>query len=98
MFLLKIVVPQTCFEIALTWCFNQGPDFGYTNDPSGETYKISLTISSRKNGYPFKRNCNDRSSSQGGARHDTMLPGHIKTNVITLENMSQPSYVTEIQI
>ena len=32
------------------------------------------------------------------ARHDITLPGHIKTNVITLGNMSQPSYLTEIQI
>ena len=32
------------------------------------------------------------------ARHDNTLPGHIKTNVITLGNMSQPSYLTEIQI
>ena len=31
-------------------------------------------------------------------RHDITLPGHIKTNVITLENMFQPSYLTEIQI
>ena len=32
------------------------------------------------------------------ARHDNNLPGHIKTNVITLGNMFQPSYPTEIQI
>ena len=35
----------------MIWDFNQGPDSGYTNDPSGATYKIGLTISSRKNGY-----------------------------------------------
>ena len=34
----------------------------------------------------------------GGARHDIMLPGHQRTNVITLENMFQPSYLMEIQI
>ena len=38
----------------MIWCFNQGPDSGYTNDPSGATYKIGLTISSRKNGYLAK--------------------------------------------
>ena len=38
----------------MIWGFNQGPDFGYTNDPSGATYKICLTISSRKNGYLAK--------------------------------------------
>ena len=32
------------------------------------------------------------------ARHDITLPGHIKTNVINFGNMSQPSYLTEIQI
>ena len=32
------------------------------------------------------------------ARHDITLPGYIKTNVITPENMLQPSYLTEIQI
>ena len=32
------------------------------------------------------------------ARHDITLPGHIKTIVITLGNMFQPSYLTEIQI
>ena len=32
------------------------------------------------------------------ARHDITLPGHMRTNVITLENMFQPSYLTEIQI
>ena len=31
-------------------------------------------------------------------RHDTTLPGHIKTNVITLGNVSQPSYLTRIHI
>ena len=83
----------------MIWCFNQGPDFGYTNDPSGVTYKISPTTSSRRNGYPCKRNHNDRSSSQGGgARHDILLPGHQRANNITLGKLSQPSYLTEIQI
>ena len=34
----------------------------------------------------------------GGARHDIMLPGHVEINVTTLGDMSQPSYLTEIQI
>ena len=34
--------------------FKQRSDFGYTKDPSGATYRISLTISSRKNGYLAK--------------------------------------------
>ena len=33
-----------------------------------------------------------------GARHDIMLPGHQRINVITLGKLSQPSYLTEIQI
>ena len=32
------------------------------------------------------------------ARHGITLPGHVKTNVITLENMFQPSNLTEVQI
>ena len=32
------------------------------------------------------------------ARHDITLPGHIKSKVINLGNMFQPSYLTEIQI
>ena len=32
------------------------------------------------------------------ARHDITLPGHIKTNVMTLGNTFQPSYLTETQI
>mgnify|MGYP005845918361 CR=1 FL=1 len=32
------------------------------------------------------------------ARHDITLPRDIKTNVKTLGNMFQPSYLTEIQI
>ena len=82
--------------------FRQRSDFGNTKDPSGITCRISLTISSRKNGCPCKRNYNDRSSTQrgggGGARHDIMLPGHVEINVTTLGGMSQPSYLTEIQI
>ena len=35
---------------------------------------------------------------RGGARHDIMLPGHQRTNIITLGKLSQPSYLTEIQI
>ena len=31
------------------------------------------------------------------ARHDNTLPGHIKTNIITLGNMFQPSYLTEVR-
>ena len=34
----------------------------------------------------------------GGARHDIMLPGHQRINIMTLGKLSQPSYLTEIQI
>ena len=36
--------------------------------------------------------------ARGGARHDIMLPGHQRTNNITPGKLSQPSYLTEIQI
>ena len=32
------------------------------------------------------------------AKDDITIPVHIRTNAITLENMFQPSYLTEIQI
>ena len=35
---------------------------------------------------------------RGGARHDIMLPGHQRIIIITLGKLSQPSYLTEIQI
>ena len=34
----------------------------------------------------------------GGARHDIMLPGHQRINIMTRGKLSQPSYLTEIQI
>ena len=79
----------------MIWCFNQGSDFGYTNDPSGATYKLSLTISSRKNGYLCKRIIMIGPPARG-ARHDIILPGHQRTNIITPGKLSQPSYLTEI--
>ena len=33
-----------------------------------------------------------------GARHDIILPSHQRTNIITPEKLSRPSYLTEIQI
>ena len=82
----------------MIWDFNQGPDSGYTNDPSGATYKIGLTISSRKNGYFAKEIIMIGPPAGGGARHDIMLSGHQGTNIITLGKLFQPSYLTEIQI
>jgi hypothetical protein len=82
----------------MIWCFKQGPDFGYTNDPSGATYKKPynflledwLTLQKKETkiiGPPAK--C---------ARHDITLPGNLRTNVITPGNTFQSSYLTEIQI
>ena len=48
MFLLKIGVPVTCFEIALAMYSSKGQTLD-TKDPSETTYRISLTISLRKN-------------------------------------------------
>ena len=99
MFLLKHRSTIDMLRDRIDMVFRWRSNFGNTKDPSGITCRISLTISSRKNGCPCKRNYNDRSSTQGGgARHDIMLPGHQRTNVITLENMFQPSYLTVIQI
>src|SRR3954466_2517896 len=45
MFLLKIGVSQTCFEIALTWSSSKVGRWN-TRDPSGKNYKTSHPISS----------------------------------------------------
>ena len=74
----------------MIWDFNQGPGSGYTNDPSGATYRIGLPISPRKNGYLAKEIIMIGPPAGGGARHDIMLPGHQRTNIITLGKLSQP--------
>src|SRR3990170_6898769 len=98
MFLLMIRVLKSCFEVAMIRCFKQGSDLGYTNDPSGATYKKPynflleewLTLQKKETiiiGPPAK--C---------ARHDIPLPGYQWTNIITPGIMFQPSCLTEIQI
>ena len=64
--------------------FKQRSDFGYRKDPLGTTCRISLTTSSRKNGYLAKEIIMiGPPAGGGGARHDIMLPGHQRTNNIT---------------
>ena len=75
--------------------FKQRSGFGYKGSIE-TTYRISLTVSSWNN-------LAEKESITIGpparcARHDITLPGHTKTNVITLGNMFQPSYLSEIQI
>ena len=79
--------------------FKQKVRLGCTKDPSGTTYRIKvlqfphgrMVIFANKETIPIgpPARC---------ARHDTTLPGHIITIVVTLGNMFQPSYLTEVQI
>ena len=97
MFLLKIGVPQTCFEIALTWSSSKVVLW---------IHKVSIRNNLWNKSYSFLmeewitllKGTITIGPQARCARHDITLLGHIKTNVITLGNMFQPSYLTEIQI
>ena len=78
--------------------FKQRPDIGYTENSSGTTCRISLTISSGIMDNLAKKETIIIGPPVRRARHDITLPSHIKTNVITLGNTFQPSYLTEVQI
>ena len=97
MLLLKIGLPQTCFEIALTWSSSKGQtlDKGRIHQeqlvkkvsqfPPGRMVILAKEIIMIG---PLAR----------GARHNIILLGHQRTNIITPGKLSQPSYLTEIQI
>ena len=93
-----IGVPRTCFEIALTWSSSKGQtlDKGRIHQEQLVEYVLQ---------FPHGRmdNLAEKETIMIGppprcTGHDITLPGHVKTNVITLQNMSLPSYLTEIQI
>ena len=78
--------------------FKQRSDLGYTKDPSGKLIKQGIQFHHGKMINLVKKEIITLGPLVRCARHDITLPGHIGTNVITLENMFQPSYLTEIQI
>ena len=100
MFLLKIEVPQTCFEIALTWSSSKNRILDTQRIHQKKLIKQVLQFPhGRMDNLAEKESIMiGPSAGGGGARHDIMLPGHQRTNIITLGKLSQPSYLTEIQL
>ena len=98
MFLLKIGVPQTCFEIALTWSSSKGQTLDTQRIHRDKLIKQGIQFPHGKMVNLVKKETITLGPPARCARHDITLPSHKRTNVITLENMFQPSYLTEIQI
>ena len=98
MLLLMIGVPQTCFEIALTWSLGKDQAMDTQRIHQDKLIKQGIQFPHGKMINLVKKETITLGPLVRCARHDITLPGHIGTNVITLENMFQPSYLTEIQI
>ena len=98
MFLLKIGVPQTCFEIALTWSSRKNRILDTQRIHQDKLIKQGIQFPHGKMVNLVKKETITLGPLVRCARHGITLPGHIGTNVITLESMFQPSYLTEIQI
>ena len=93
-----IGVPHTCFEIALTWSSNKGRTWIYKGSIRINLLNKAFNFLMEKMVNLVKKETITLGPPARCARHDITLPGHIKTNVITLGNICQPSYLTEIQI
>ena len=98
MFLLKIGVPLTCFEVALTWSSGEGQTLKTRRIHQEQLIKYVLQFPHGRMVNLAKKEAITIGPLARCARHEITLPGHIKTNVITLGNMFQPSYLAEIQI
>ena len=98
MFLLMKRVPQTCFEIALTCSSIKGRTLDIQRIHQEQFIKKVIPFPHGRMVNLAKKETIIVGPPARWARHDITLPGHIKTNVITLGNMFQPSYPTEVQI
>ena len=98
MFWLKIKAPQTCFEIALIRSSSKGQTLDTQRIHQEQLIKKVIPFPHGRMVNLAKKETITIGPPARGARHDITLPGQIKTNVITLGNMFQPSYQTEIQI
>ena len=81
-------------DMVIRWRSN----FGNTKDPSETTYRKVLQFPHGRMDSLAEKDSITIGPRASCARHDITLPGHIKTNVINLGNMFQPSYLAEIQI
>ena len=98
MFLLKFEVPQTCFEIALTWSSSKGQTLDTQRIHQDKLIKQGIQFPHGKKINLVKKETITIGPLVRCARHDITLPGLMKTSVITLVSMFQPSYLMEIQV
>ena len=98
MFVLKIRVPATCFGIALTRSSSKGQTLDTQRIHQEKLIKQVIQFPHGRMVNLVKKETITLGPPVMCARHDITLPGHMRINVITLENMFQPSYLTEIQI
>ena len=96
MFLLKIGVTQTCFEIALTRSSSKGKTLDTQRIHQEKLIKQVIQFPPGRMVNLVKKETITLGPPARCARHDITLPSHIKTDVITLGNMFQPSYLTEV--
>ena len=84
MLLLKIGLPQTWFEIALTWSSSKGQTLDTQRIHQDELIKQGIQFPHGKMVNLVKKETITIGPPARWARYDTTLPGHIKTNIITL--------------
>ena len=91
MFLLKIGVPQTCFEILLTWSSSKGQTLETQRIHQEKFIKQVIQFPHGRMVILAKKETVTLGPPARYARHDITLPGHMRTNAITLENMFKQS-------
>src|SRR4051812_2504461 len=98
MFLSKIRVSQTCFEIALTRSSSKGQTLDTQRIHQDKLIKQVIQFPHGRMVNLVKKETITIGPPVRCARHDITLPGHVKTIVITLGKMSQPSDLIGVRI
>src|SRR4051812_43515895 len=88
MFLLKIGVPWTCFEIALTWSSSKGQTLETQRIHQEKLIKQVIQFPHGRMVNLVKKETIRLGPSARCARHDITLLGYIRTNVMTLGKRS----------
>ena len=98
MFLSKIGVSQTCFEIALTRSSSKDQTLDTQRIHQEKLIQQVIQFPHGRMVNLVKKETITLGPPARCARHDITLPSHMRTNVITPENVLQPSYLTGIHI
>ena len=85
MFLLKIGVPQACFEIALTWSSSKGQTLDTQRIHEDKLIKQGIQFPHGKMVNLVKKETTTLGPPARCARHDITLPGHERTLLLPLE-------------